>query len=94
MIFIIPISMAFDVLDFLRLRIGVLLASFGPGIGTHEDRVAKVQAQVRKWNELKIDKPMCTARPGWQSVTLQKLSYKDRMFKVIEYLSAKIPLDF
>jgi hypothetical protein len=39
--------MAFDILDFLRLRVNVLLASLGPSIGTHEDRVAKVQAQVR-----------------------------------------------
>ena len=82
MVFIIPISMAFDILDFFRLRINILLAKLGPSIGSHEDRVAKVQAQVRKWNELKLDIPMCTARPGWQSVTLQKLSYKDRLFKV------------
>ena len=74
--------MIFDILDFIRLRIAVLLTSLGPSIGTHEERVAKVQAQVRKWNEEKIDKPMCTARPGWQSVTLQKLSYKDRMYRV------------
>jgi hypothetical protein len=85
MVFIIPLSMAFDILDFLRLRINILLASFGPGIGSHEDRVGKVQAQVRTWNELKVDKPMCTARPGWQSVTLQKLSYKDRMYRVKQF---------
>ena len=25
---------------------------------------------------------MCTARPGWQSITLQKQHYKDRMYNI------------
>ena len=39
MIFIIPMSMLFDILDFLRLRINILIASLGPSIGSHEERV-------------------------------------------------------
>ena len=25
---------------------------------------------------------MCTARPGWQSISLQKITYKDRMYNI------------
>ena len=28
------------------------------------------------------DQPMCTARPGWQSITLQQQHYKKRMYNI------------
>jgi hypothetical protein len=30
----------------------------------HQEKVGRVQAQVRQWKDSGSDKPMCTARPG------------------------------
>ena len=39
----------------------------------HDERVQKIQAKVREWNDLPMDKEkkpfMCTARPNWLSLS-------------------------
>ena len=56
--------------------------AFTPVGAKHEDKVRDVQRQVRRWGEEKPGKPMCTGRPGWKSITLQRITYKDRMYKI------------
>jgi hypothetical protein len=36
-------------------------------------QVKQVQDQVLAWMASGIEVPMCTARPGWQSITLQQV---------------------
>jgi len=50
----------------------------------HDERVRAIQAQVREWNALPEHerKPMCTARPGWQTISPQNMDYKKRMHQV------------
>ncbi|KAI8870425.1 24-dehydrocholesterol reductase-like protein [Ramicandelaber brevisporus] len=43
----------------------------------HDQRVREVQAQVRRWNEDGRKKPMCTARPGWLTMSTRIASFKD-----------------
>ncbi|XP_023349654.1 delta(24)-sterol reductase [Eurytemora carolleeae] len=50
--------------------------------GTHEERVLKVQEQVRRWQVEGRGRKMCTARPSWMSISQQKLGYKDTMYRV------------
>ena len=38
--------------------------------------------QIEEWKESGCEQPMCTARPGWQSVTLQQQHYKKRMYNI------------
>jgi hypothetical protein len=45
----------------------------------HLEKVKDVQRQVREWKDLGSDKPMCTARPGWQTISPQNMNYKKRM---------------
>ena len=45
-------------------------------------QVKDVQRQVEEWKLSGCEQPMCTARPGWQSITLQKQHYKDRMYNI------------
>ena len=42
----------------------------------------KVQKQIEEWKESGCEQPMCTARPGWQSITLQQQHYKKRMYNI------------
>ena len=48
----------------------------------HFFQVQEVVDQVLEWNESGCEQPMCTARPGWQSITLQQQHYKNRMYNV------------
>ena len=48
----------------------------------HDDKVKDVQRQIEEWMASGSDQPMCTARPGWQSITLQQQHYKKRMYNI------------
>ena len=56
-LFLVPLCIIYDTFCLLRLRCG----STGTG---HEERVRRVQAQVRRWAEEGAKVPMCTARPS------------------------------
>ena len=55
--------------------------------------MAGVQEQVRKWLKSGSKRPMCTARPGWKSITLQVCEYKDRMHQIKIDLSEIVFID-
>ncbi len=38
--------------------------------------------QVREWNEQGRKTPMCTARPGWQTISFRQPKYKKTLFNV------------
>ena len=51
-------------------------------LSRHDDKVKNVQRQIEEWMASGSDQPMCTARPGWQSITLQQQHYKKRMYNI------------
>lgn len=61
-----------------RARIGrdVLYERFGAAPEKHEERVARVQEQVRAWRAAGASQPMCTARPPWLTVSTRTSTYK------------------
>ena len=46
------------------------------------EKVKYVQKQVRQWRDQGSEKPMCTARPGWQTISPQNMDYKKRMHQI------------
>lgn len=56
----------------------------------HKEKVANVQQQVLQYQKecLAVERQggkgpgMCTARPGWQTISPQNMSYKSRMYPV------------
>ena len=49
----------------------------------HEERLLRIQSQLKEWRELPERKVMCTARPSWKSISMQPMAYKDKMHKVL-----------
>lgn len=52
-----------------RVTRDVLYARFGASPEKHDERVRRVQEQVREWNASGAERPMCTARPPWLTVS-------------------------
>lgn len=42
----------------------------------------KIEQQVSQWNKSDKSKKMCTARPGYQTMSLRKPLYKSNMFQI------------
>jgi len=82
-IFLLPISFFYDIFWYLRSK-WVLFVGSAPR--KHQERVNFVQKQVLDWQTLGNGRKMCTARPTWMSITQQKITYKDKAYRV------KIPL--
>lgn len=80
-IWLVPISVLYDVYWWLHARFTYWFCRNNSHV-RHDDKVKHVQQQVREWKSSGCQQPMCTARPGWKSITLQQLTYKDRMYKV------------
>jgi len=78
-IFLLPISFWYDIYWYLRSK-WVLFTGSAPG--KHQERVNFVQKQVLDWQTLGDGRKMCTARPTWMSITQQKITYKDKAYKV------------
>lgn len=76
MFVLVPLSLAYDFFWFLRIRLQALTK--GAPI-KHGEKLKDVQRQIREWKAAGAKQPMCTARPQWKSISLQKLSYKNRM---------------
>ena len=48
----------------------------------HQEKVEFVQKQVLDWQTIGNGRKMCTARPTWMSITQQKITYKDKAYRV------------
>jgi len=69
-VFGLPLSFLFDIVMQVR---NWLQRTFFASPEKHDERVQKIQAKVREWNDLPMDKEkkpfMCTARPNWLSLS-------------------------
>lgn len=77
--FLLPASFSFDILMYMRSWIIFQLNSAPK---KHASRVAEVQGQVKEWHKTAQGKKMCTARPGWSSISPRLGQYKDNMRKI------------
>lgn len=74
--FLLPLSLAYDIYFYTRSSI-IFWMSSAPK--NHAKKVADIQRQVRDWKDSGDPRPMCTARPGWQTISPQNMAYKERM---------------
>lgn len=72
-LFLLPISVVFDVYYYVRAWIIFKMCS-APKL--HDQRVRDIQRQVREWRKAGDKKFMCTGRPGWLTVSLRVGKYK------------------
>ncbi|XP_042214180.1 delta(24)-sterol reductase-like [Homarus americanus] len=77
--FLLPASFFYDIYYYSRSWIVFKLSSAPQH---HGRRVQEVQKQVREWNETDQVVPMCTARPGWQTISFREGAYKKTLHKV------------
>ena len=85
--FLLPISYIWDVLSYWSIIVKYYISA---GEKNHEIKVKKVQEQVRQRNGRK----MCTARPSWMSISLQRLGYKDRLCRIrLDFLQNIVKVD-
>lgn len=78
-LFLLPISFLYDIYWFLRSK-WVLFRGSAPR--KHKERVEFVQKQVLDWQKIGNGRKMCTARPTWMSITQQRITYKDKAYRV------------
>lgn len=71
--FALPVSFVVDRLDGLRHWYAW---SYRSAPELHDQRVRRVQEQVRTWAASGSKKPMCTARKPWQTMSTRVASYK------------------
>lgn len=79
-VFGLPASFIFDIIMQVR---NWFQRTFLSSPNRHDERVRKIQAQVRQWNELpEANRPwMCTSRPNWMSLSTTFFN-KDACHKV------------
>lgn len=81
--FLLPISVIWDLIVLWRIKIRFWISeATGQKVRLHQEKVQRVQEQVRAWRTEGNGRKMCTARPSWMSISQQKLGYKDWMYRV------------
>ena len=80
-IWLVPISVIYDIFWWFRARWNYWMCKRTAHL-RHDEKVKDVQKQVEDWKKSGSEQPMCTARPGWQSITLQQQHYKNRMVNI------------
>jgi hypothetical protein len=78
-LFLLPLSVAFEIYSFVR---NWLIFKLNTAPQQHEKRVRNVQRQVKDWKDKFSNQQMCTARPGWQTMSFRQGRYKSSMFNV------------
>ena len=95
--FLLPVSLVYDLYFYTRLvhykiyykrmsqeiipRSKIVFAlSSAPT--KHKEKVAGIQKQVREYQTNGEGKGMCTARPGWQTISPQNMEYKNKMYSI------------
>ena len=77
--FLLPLSLFYDIYSAVR---SYIIFKLNSAPSQHLEKVRKVQSQVREWRDSGSGMPMCTARPGWQTISPQNMDYKKRMHQV------------
>ncbi|XP_022317755.2 delta(24)-sterol reductase-like isoform X1 [Crassostrea virginica] len=75
-LFLMPISVVYDVFMFIRNWV-VFRINSAPK--QHNNKVRYVQQQVKQWNADGRKTKMCTARPGWATVSFRRGLYKNQL---------------
>lgn len=71
MVFITVVIIIITLLYFLLLLLLVLFFQTCSAPKLHDDRVRKIQNEIKKWNDDGRQKKLCTGRSGWQTVSLR-----------------------
>jgi len=77
--FLLPASFVYDLWFYARSKIVFALSSAPK---KHKEKVADIQKQVREYQTDGDGKGMCTARPGWQTISPQNMEYKNKMYPI------------
>ncbi|XP_063852510.1 delta(24)-sterol reductase-like [Scylla paramamosain] len=85
--FLLPASFLYDIYYYTRSWVVFKLSSAPQH---HDKKVATVQKQVQAWNG---ETPMCTARPGWQTISFREGAYKKTCHKVAINLVDVLQID-
>ncbi|GFO23070.1 delta(24)-sterol reductase-like [Plakobranchus ocellatus] len=75
-IFLLPLSVFYDAFMYIRAKI---VFSLNSAPKQHDARVANVQKQVRAWDRDGRQTKMCTARPGWATMSFRRGLYKNSL---------------
>lgn len=78
-LFLLPASFIFDLWMYCRNYIIFRLNS-APLL--HDKKVQYVQKQIQQWNKNQDKRKICTARPGWQTMSFREPVYKDTFYKI------------
>lgn len=74
--FLLPVSCLYDLWFYTRSKI-VFAINSAPA--EHDEKVADIQKQVTDYHSNGGGVGMCTARPGWQTISPQNMAYKKQM---------------
>ncbi|XP_012941138.1 delta(24)-sterol reductase [Aplysia californica] len=78
-LFLLPVSVIYDAVMYLRMKIVFALSSAPK---QHDKRVQQIQKQVRDWNDQGRQNRMCTARPGWATMSFRRGLYKHTLHNI------------
>lgn len=77
--FLLPASFFYDIYYYTR---SWLIFKLSSAPQQHDKKVKAVQKQVREWCKGDQNVHMCTARPGWQTISFREGAYKKTFHKV------------
>ena len=60
---------------------------------TSYQQVVNIQTQIEAWKKAGSQQQMCTSRPQWMSISVQRITYKDRMCQIKVDLAEIIHID-
>jgi delta24-sterol reductase len=78
-LFLLPVSVVYDAFMYLRVK---LVFAFSSAPKQHNTKVQNVQKQVRQWNDNGRRNRMCTARPGWATMSFRRGLYKNELHNI------------
>ena len=79
-VFVLPLSVGFRIFHFLQDR---FIRQFRDDPSRHDQRVGNIQEEVRLWkSKTEGEIPMCTGRPGWQTMCFKVGRYKKTSYRV------------
>ncbi|BFZ16325.1 hypothetical protein BsWGS_19364 [Bradybaena similaris] len=78
-LFLLPVSVLYDAFMYLRIKLVFALSSAPK---QHDKKVQQVQRQVRVWNDSGRRNRMCTARPGWATMSFRRGLYKNSLHNI------------
>ncbi|XP_028128869.1 delta(24)-sterol reductase-like [Diabrotica virgifera virgifera] len=78
-LFLLPISFFYNIWTYFRSWVVFKLSS---APGQHQKKVEYVQNQILQWNKDGRKTRMCTARPGWQTMSFRRPLYKKQLTNI------------